>query len=111
MERRRCFIRRAGENTAVEEVTGFYVCGVYCSEKLRSNGMATSMMFRLLGAASGPDDVRQGLPFAKVQDLDDEYLPYVSVIQISAFERSQAQYPEMTHASLVGVQAPFMISS
>lgn len=77
MESRRCLTRRAGEATETEDVTGFYICGVYCSKKLRSNGIATSMMFRLLGTPVDPNDPRQELPFARIYDFDDQYLPYV----------------------------------
>lgn len=77
MEKRRCLIRRAGPMSKIEDITGFYTGGVYCSKKLRGNGIATSMMFRLLGAPTCEDDCRQGLPFAKIYDFDDQYLPHV----------------------------------
>lgn len=77
MEERRCLLRRAGAESKIEDVSGFHVGGVYCSEKLRGNGIATSMMFRLLGAPNGDKDARQGLPFAKVYDVYNDYLPRV----------------------------------
>lgn len=77
LERRNCLIRRAGETSKIEELKGFYTGGLYCSERLRGNGRATSMMLRLLGTPSAEDDARHGLPFAKVYDQDDTYLPHV----------------------------------
>lgn len=78
MEKRRCLIRRAGEESNIEDIFGFYAGGVYCSEKLRGNGIATSMMLRLLGAPKSEKDARHGLPFAKVYDTNDDYLPQAS---------------------------------
>lgn len=77
MERRRCLVRRAGESTEVQEATGFHVGGLYCSEKLRGSGRATALMLRLLGAPQDDDDARQKLPFAKVYDQNETYLPHV----------------------------------
>lgn len=79
-ERRRCIVRRAGYASLIEDLTGFYVSGVYCSEKLRSNGIATRMMFRLLGNPTESSDALQGLPFAKIYDDNDQYLPLAYVM-------------------------------
>lgn len=78
MEKRRCLIRRAGGTSKVQEVVGYYTGGVYCSEKLRRNGIATAMMLRLLGPPTGNKDARHALPFAKVYDFEEQYLPQVS---------------------------------
>lgn len=77
MEKRRCIIRRAGEESKTQDTTGFYAGGVYCSEKLRGNGIATAMMLRLLGAPTSDKDERHRLPFAKVYDVKQELLPEV----------------------------------
>lgn len=62
MEKRDCLMRRAGADTQIKALTGFYVCGVYCAKPLRGNGMATNMMCRLI---QGCED---GGLYAKVQD-------------------------------------------
>lgn len=82
MERRRCLIRREGAESEIEFVNGFYVCGVFCAQPLRGMGMATSMMFRLLGSPSSDNEELRHLPHAKVFDDYGEYFPDVYVIKL-----------------------------
>lgn len=72
-EKRRCLVRREGADSKTEDLIGYYVCGVYCAQELRGNGMATSMMTRLLGGD------QTGIPYANIHDPDDVYLPDMSV--------------------------------
>lgn len=72
-------IRREGSSSEIESLTAFYACGAFCAKKLRGNGIATSMMLRLLGGPEGGHDGTDNLPFATIQDPYGDYLPEVCV--------------------------------
>lgn len=74
MEKRHCLVRRAGASSVIEPLLAYYVGGVQCAEPLRGNSIATEMMFRLLS-----ESFDEPMPFAKVCDPKDRFLPYASV--------------------------------
>lgn len=73
MEKRRCLLRRK-DSEKIEELTGFYLCGVYCAKPLRGMGMATDMLLRLLCDTNKGKEGTKNLPFAKIHDPLHEYL-------------------------------------
>lgn len=74
MEKRRCLLRRK-DDAEIQELTGFYLCGVYCAKPLRGMGMATDMLLRLLCDTNKGKAETNNLPFAKTFDPLHKYLP------------------------------------
>lgn len=80
--------RAAGKDSPVETYNAFYVGGVFCPPKLRSNGIATSMMLRLLSTTQNPADRDDSLPFAKIYDPEEKFLPYARSAAFYGFANS-----------------------